>query len=74
MAGRPPILALRAEDEAWAKAALDELGVKADQWFVCIHVREGILALNESIQSHRNADIAMTIPAMKEMVHRGECV
>lgn len=69
---RPPTLILRPKDEAWAKPMLDELGIKADRWFACVHVREGgFLPLNESIQSHRNANVAMTIPAMKEIVRRG---
>ena len=69
---RPPILALRSEDDAWAKNELVDLGLGEHQWFVCVHVREGsYIPKNEAIQSYRNASITHTIPAMKEIVRRG---
>jgi putative glycosyltransferase (TIGR04372 family) len=69
---RPPILRLRTEDEAWAQSELERLGLRKDQWFVCVHVREGsYIPKNETIQSHRNASVANTIPAMEEIVRRG---
>jgi putative glycosyltransferase (TIGR04372 family) len=69
---RPPILALSNEDEAWGTSELERLGLQKGQWFVCVHVREGsYIPKNETIQSHRNASITNTIPAIKEIVRRG---
>ncbi len=69
---RPPVLVLNAEDEVWGKQQLAQLGMKENQWFVCVHVREGsYMPKNEIIQRHRNASIANAIPAMKEIVRRG---
>jgi putative glycosyltransferase (TIGR04372 family) len=71
-AERPPLLALTAADEAWARTALPALGIPEGTWFVCVHVREGgFLPHNELIQSHRNARIENCLEAMKEVVARG---
>lgn len=70
--GRPSILRLSEQDEEWSLAALQGIGVEKGQWFVCVHVREGgFLPHNETIQEHRNADIARTYVAMQEIVSRG---
>jgi putative glycosyltransferase (TIGR04372 family) len=69
---RPPILKLSEEDENFAAAALPELGIASGRWFVCVHAREGgFLPGNELVQSHRNANIFATIPALNEIVRRG---
>ena len=69
---RSPILSLTERDELWASNALNQLGITSGKWFVCVHVREGgFLPNNELIQSHRNANVACTIPAMQEIVRRG---
>jgi putative glycosyltransferase (TIGR04372 family) len=69
---RPPILELNEEDERFAATALPELGIPSGRWFACVHVREGgFLPGNELVQSHRNASILATIPALKEIVRRG---
>lgn len=69
---RPPVLSLRAEDNAWAQNELERLGLKNGQWFVCVHVREGsYIPKNEAITSYRNASIVNTIPAMNEIIRRG---
>ncbi|HRY85189.1 MAG TPA: TIGR04372 family glycosyltransferase, partial [Candidatus Omnitrophota bacterium] len=69
---RSPILRLNKEDHAWVREELESLGLKKDQWFVCVHVREGsYFPKNEPIQSHRNASIMNTVLAMKEIVRRG---
>jgi len=72
---RPPLLTLSHEDEIWGTHALKQLGILEHQWFVCVHVREGVfLPHNELIQSHRNSSIYNTIPAMNEIVQRGGIV
>lgn len=69
---RLPILSLTQEDIEWGKHSLDALGITKNQWFVCLHVREGgFLPHNELIQSHRNASIENTIAAIQEIIRRG---
>lgn len=69
---RPPILKLTTEDEEWGAHMLECLGMQRDQWFVCVHVREGgFLPHNEIIQAHRNADVMKYVDAMQEIVRRG---
>lgn len=67
-----PILKLSDADEIWGREELRRFGLKDNQWFVCVHVREGsYIPKNEAIQAHRNASILNAIPAMKEIVRRG---
>jgi putative glycosyltransferase (TIGR04372 family) len=69
---RPPILQLDKQDVEWGNQQLANLGIHKDQWFVCLHVREGgFLPQNEIIQSHRNASVTNTLPAIKEIIRRG---
>lgn len=69
---RPPLLTLSDADKNWGKNSLEAMGISADQWFVCLHVREGgFLPHNELIQSHRNASIGNMTTAIEEIVRRG---
>jgi putative glycosyltransferase (TIGR04372 family) len=71
-ADRTPLLSLSHEDEAWAEDALRRLGIPADAWFVCIHVREaGFSLIDEELHSHRNADIDNTSSAAIEIIRMG---
>ena len=72
---RPPILTLSDEDEKWSMSILEQLGINKNQWYVCLHVREGgYLPHNELIQSHRNASIQNMRLAIDEIVKRGGVV
>lgn len=55
---RPPLLRINSNDEKCGKKALEELGICADQWFVCIHSRGGSYSPNdEHVHSFRNCSI-----------------
>ena len=72
---RPPILTLSKDDEEWGRLALEKLGISMNQWYVCLHVREGgYLPHNELIQSHRNSSIANMHLAIQEIIMRGGVV
>lgn len=72
---RPPLLQLNQDDENWSSEAFSKLGISKNQWFVCLHVREGgFLPHNELIQSHRNASIDNAALAIKEIIQRGGVV
>ena len=71
-AGRSPLLALRAEDEAWGSSQLAALGIPRGAWYVCVHVREGGFSpVDEELHAHRNGDIESATRAMREVVRRG---
>ncbi len=70
--GRKPQLALTAQDQAWSKTVLRDLGIPGDAWFVCIHVREpGFSPADEAAHAHRNGDPRALLPAVAEIVKRG---
>lgn len=52
-----------------AKSCLAKMGLPADAWFVCLHVREGGY-LNDQC-AERNADISNYIGAIEEVTSRG---
>lgn len=69
---RTPLLALNADDCAWGKAALEQLGLPAGAWFVCVHAREGGYSpVDESLHAHRNSDIENYFSAMQLIVAEG---
>jgi len=69
---RPPLLVLSDADKNGCKNLLETIGISAEEWFVCLHVREsGFLPHNEFIQSHRNASIGNITTAIQEIVSRG---
>jgi putative glycosyltransferase (TIGR04372 family) len=70
--GRPALLQLFADDEAWGAARMLELGIPDKAWFVCIHAREGGFSpVDEVLQAHRNSDILATVPAIQAITARG---
>lgn len=72
---RAPILRLSAADETWAAEQFKKLGLAKDQWFVCLHVREGgFLPQNEPLHDFRNATIENTRLAIQEIIKRGGVV
>jgi putative glycosyltransferase (TIGR04372 family) len=71
-APRPPLLQLSDDHRRRGQAALLELGMPADAWFVCVHVREGGYSpADEHLHTYRNSRIADYVPAMEEIVRRG---
>ena len=69
---RAPLLSLTPDDEAWSRRMLEQLGLPKGAWFVCVHAREtGFSTVDDELHSHRNGNIAATIPAMQEIVRRG---
>ena len=70
--GRPPLLALRPDDERWGADMLEALGVPRGAWFACIHAREGGYSpQDEATHSHRNGSVEALVPTMHEIMRRG---
>lgn len=71
--GRPPLLSMEQRHAARGRERLRRLGVPADAWFACLHVRTPGF-LGEAPDSHhrlRNADIESYLPALARIVARG---
>jgi putative glycosyltransferase (TIGR04372 family) len=70
---RPPLLQLTAGDREFGAATLNKMGVPADAWYVCVHVRESGFwgQWDRYHASIRNADIDTYRVAMEEIVSRG---
>ncbi len=70
--GGRPLLTLTPghREEGWR--ALNSLGLRRDDWFVCLHVREpGYRPRGAVFHSARDADVNTYIPAIKRIVERG---
>ena len=70
---RTPLLNIKPADRLRGEDTLRELGVPANSWFVCLHVREPGFHLkwHKSHPGTRNADIETYLPAARELVARG---
>jgi len=69
---RPPLLSLKPDDVARGEQRLQELGIPAGAWLVCVHSREGEYSRqDEHIHSYRNSDIDTYVLAMAAIVERG---
>jgi putative glycosyltransferase (TIGR04372 family) len=75
---RPPLLKLTAEDQQRGRAALREMGVPDDAWFVTFHCREpgfhgqwDVNGLQAKFQDFRDADIRTYDLAIDEITARG---
>lgn len=70
---RNPLLQLTKRDECDLKLVLEQMGIGADDWFVCLHVREsGYHALkNDPVQTWRDSDIERFDEAIDAVVQRG---
>jgi len=69
---RAPILKLPPELTARGDTALSALGVPADAWLVCIHVREaGYSQRDDHLHEYRNCSIENYYDAVDEAVSRG---
>ncbi|MBI1778598.1 MAG: TIGR04372 family glycosyltransferase [Proteobacteria bacterium] len=68
--GRPPLIALKPSDYIRGWDALERVGLKRGDWFVCVHVREGGFK-DEKLRYSANADIGTFLPAMRHIVERG---
>ncbi len=71
--GRPPLLTLSDFDRQRGRRVLQDLGLPADAWFVCLHVRDGGYheAEGSRHQSHRNANALDYRAALREITGRG---
>jgi putative glycosyltransferase (TIGR04372 family) len=71
--GGAPLLTLNEQDDAFGRATLAELGMPADAWFACFHVREPGFwwKWNRLHASTRDADIETYVQAMQAVVARG---
>lgn len=70
--GRPPVLRLTEEDDAWGAGILREIGIPERAWFACIHVREpGFSPEDDHAHAHRNGNPLAIVPAMQEIARRG---
>lgn len=68
-----PVLLLEQNDEEYGWSVLKRFGIKSDDWFVCLHVREGGY-FGEDLTSHhrnRNANISNYLLAIQEITDRG---
>ena len=73
-AGRAPLLTLSEGELKEGNAALRELGVPADAWFVCLHVRESSFKQEQgfnSVEGVLSADIGTYLPAIRAVIERG---
>ena len=69
---RAPLLALTDEHRAAGEAALRNLGIPEDAWYVCLHAREGGYSQeDERVHSYRNTDVLRLIPTIEYIVSRG---
>lgn len=69
---RPPILTLSDKDYVRGWKCLESLGMKKNDWFVCLHVRErGWKDGNSSEEDFRNANIKTYISAIKSITNAG---
>lgn len=70
---RGPLLDLKRRHVERGRESLGRLGVPADAWFACVHVREsGYLREDPtSPEAARNADIRAFLPAIEAITRRG---
>lgn len=68
--GRPPLLYLTERDYKRGWAALRELGIPQDAWFVCVHCRENGYTPGEG-STYRSANIDNFFPSIEAIVERG---
>jgi putative glycosyltransferase (TIGR04372 family) len=64
-AARGPLLILKDELKSDGRRELEAMGLPADCWFVCLHVREGVGA------SRRDGTIADYLPAIRRITQAG---
>jgi putative glycosyltransferase (TIGR04372 family) len=70
MAGIGALLALDPRDREAGRSALEKFGVKHNDWFVCLHVREMGYHVGAD-QNHRNAAIETYFLAIEAITRRG---
>jgi putative glycosyltransferase (TIGR04372 family) len=70
---RAPLLQLTAQDRRFGAGVLEQLGVPAQAWYVCLHVRESGFwwKWDRNHASIRNADIESYQLAIRAIVARG---
>lgn len=69
---RAPLLRISSEDSLRGQQALEELGVKANDWFVCIHSRDdGYRPSDKGNQSYRNSHIDDYNKAVEYILSQG---
>ncbi|MBX9963563.1 MAG: TIGR04372 family glycosyltransferase [Burkholderiales bacterium] len=71
-ADRPPLLKLEDSHRTEGWNVLRLMGMPEGAWFVCVHAREaGFSVQDETAHAHRNSDINLLVPAMREIRRRG---
>ena len=69
---RLPLLTLSDEDYERGWSYLKSVGLRQNDWFVCLHVRESGWRGNDSVEEdYRNADIRTYYPAIKSITGAG---
>jgi putative glycosyltransferase (TIGR04372 family) len=68
--GRPPLLRVSKDDRAHGQEQLRRWGLGKDDWFVCVHCREGGFIV-DPIHDFRNASIANFYAAMQLITSKG---
>lgn len=72
-AGNLPLLAISKAEQAWLDDFLLELGVPANAWYVCLHVRESGFhkSWNSKYPTMRDSEISDYYLAIQEIVNAG---
>ncbi|WP_448951157.1 TIGR04372 family glycosyltransferase [Labrys neptuniae] len=69
---RPPIFKLPDSLNERGRLALEQLGMPAGAWFVCIHARDGVYSpKDEHLHLYRNSDVRKCLAAVDEIIARG---
>lgn len=72
--GRAPLLALTEEEKAKGRGQLKKLGLPANAWFACLHVRESGFKQAQgfgAVENSLNAEIDSYGPAIRAVLERG---
>ena len=64
-------VSLRNKSLETGERQLREMGISADDWFVCVHVRENGFINDEGRREYRNAKIENYTRAIERIVERG---
>ena len=64
-------IAIAQQSQSIAERQRKEMGLPANAWFVCLHVREGGYHNDRALTDERNADIDNYLPAIQEITRRG---
>ena len=73
---RDPLLKITDQDLNAGRNILMQMGLQENDWFVCVHMREGGFSpSDEHFHGHRNANIETFIPAIQYIIDQGgKCI